>query len=42
MKRVMERIKKEVRKRTKELVERNLNDKHLMQAINMRIVPVML
>ena len=40
VKRVMERIKKEVRKRTKELVERNLNDKHLMQAINTRVVPV--
>ena len=37
----MERVKREVpRKRTKQLVQRNLNDKHLMQAINIRITQI--
>ena len=40
VKMAMERVKKEVRKRTKELVKRNLNDKHLMQAVNTRVIPV--
>ena len=40
VKMVMKRVKEEIRKRTKQLVNRNLNDKHLMQAINTRVIPV--
>ena len=34
VKMVKKRVKEEIRKRAKQLVKRNLNDKHLMQAIN--------
>ena len=37
---VLERVKQEVRKRTSTLVNCNLNDKNLMQAINTRVIPV--
>lgn len=40
VKMVLERVKQEVRKRTNTLVNRNLNDKNLMQAINTRVIPV--
>ena len=40
VKKVVQRIKKEVRKRTNELVERSFNDKHLVKAINTRVIPV--
>ena len=38
MKIVTKRVKKEVQKRTKQLVKRNLSSKHLMLAINARSV----
>ena len=40
VKRVMERVKKEIRKRLDHLTGLNLNDKNLMKAINCRIIPV--
>ena len=36
----LERVKKEMRRRTSTLVNHNLNDKNLMQAINTRASPV--
>ena len=40
VKRVMERVKKEVKRRTEQLVSLNLNDENLMKAINCRVIPV--
>ena len=40
MKRVMERVKKEIRKRLDHLTSLNLNDQNLMKAINSRVIPV--
>ena len=40
VKRVMERVKKEIRRRLDHLTELNLNDKNLMKAINCRVIPV--
>ena len=40
VKRVMERVKKEVKRRTEQLVSLNLNDGNLMKAINCRVIPV--
>ena len=40
VKRVMERVKKEIRKRLEHLTELNLNDQNLMKAINCRVIPV--
>ena len=40
VKRVMERVKKEIRKRLDHLTGLNLNDKNLMKAVNCRIIPV--
>ena len=40
IKRVMERVKKEIRKRLDHLMGPNLNDKNLMTAINCRVIPV--
>ena len=40
VKRVMERVKKEIRKRLDHLVGFNLNDQNLMKAINCRVIPV--
>ena len=40
MKRVMERIKKEIRKRLDHLTGLKLNDQNLMKAINNRAIPV--
>ena len=40
MKRVMERVKKEIRKRLDHLTGLNLNDQNLMKAINSRVIPV--
>lgn len=40
IKRVMQRVKTEVRKRTIQMVKRNLNDKNLIQTINSRAIPV--
>ena len=38
VKRVMERVKKEIRKRLEHLTELNLNDQNLMKAINCRVI----
>ena len=40
LKRVMERVKKEIRKRLDSLTGLNLNDKNLMKAINCQVKPV--
>ena len=40
VKRVMERVKKEIRKRLHHLTGLNLNDQNLMKAINSRVIPV--
>ena len=40
VKRVMERVKKEIRKRLDHLVGLNLNYQNLMKAINCRVIPV--
>ena len=40
VKRVMERVKKEIRKRLDHLTELNLNNPNLMKAINCRVLPV--
>ena len=40
VKKVMERVKKEIKKRTEHLVKLHLNDKNLMKAINCRVIPV--
>ena len=40
VKRVMERVKKEIRKRLDHLTGQNLNDENLMKAINSRVIPV--
>ena len=40
VKRVMERVKKEIRKRLDHLMGLNLNDKNLMKAISCRVIPV--
>ena len=40
VKRVIERVKKEIRKRLDHLVGLNLNDQNLMKAINCRVIPV--
>ena len=40
VKRVMERVKKEIRKRLDHLTGLNLNDQNLMRAINFRVIPV--
>ena len=40
VKRVMERVKKEIRKRLDHLMGLNLNDKNLMKAINCRVIPI--
>ena len=39
-KRVMERVKKEIRKRLDHLTRLNLNDVNLMKAINCQLIPV--
>ena len=39
-KKVVERVKKEIKKRTEHLVKLHLNDKNLMKAINCRVIPV--
>ena len=40
VKKVLERVKKEIKKCTKHLVKLHLNDKNLMKAINCRVMPV--
>ena len=40
LKRVMERVKKAVRRRAEQVVNRNLNDENLMKVINCRVIPV--
>ena len=40
VKRVMERVKKEIRKRLDHLTRLNLNDQNLTKAINCRVIPV--
>ena len=40
VKKVMQRVKKEIAKRLEQLVEVNLNDENLVKAINSRVVPV--
>ena len=40
VKRVMERVKKEIRRRLDHLTGLNLNDKNLMKAINCRVITV--
>ena len=40
VKRVMEKVKKEIRKRLDHLTSLNLNDQNLMKAINCRAIPV--
>ena len=40
VKRVMERVKKEIRRRLGQLTRLNLNDKNLMKEINCRVIPV--
>ena len=40
VKRVLERVKKEIRKRLDHLTGLNLNDKSLMKAINCQVIPV--
>ena len=40
VKRVMERVKKEIRKRLDHLTGQHLNDENLMKAINCRVIPV--
>ena len=40
VKRVMERLKNEIRKRLDQLVSLNLNDQNLVRAINCRVIPV--
>ena len=40
VKRVMERVKTEIRKRLDHLTGLNLNEKNLMKAINCRVIPV--
>ena len=40
LKQVMERIKKEIRKRLNHVIELNLNDQNLMKAINYPVMPV--
>ena len=37
---VLERVKKEIKKRTEHLVKLHLNDKNLMKEINCRVIPV--
>ena len=39
-KKVLQRIKKEIKKRTEHLVKLHLNDKNLLKAINCRVIPV--
>ena len=39
-KRVMEIVKKEIKRRTEQLVSLNLNDGNLMKAIKCRVIPV--
>ena len=39
-KKVLERVKKEIKKRTEHLVKLHLNDKNLMKAINCKVIPV--
>ena len=38
-KKVLERVKKEIKKRTEHLVKLHLNEKNLMKAINCRVIP---
>ena len=40
VKKVLEKVKKEIKKRTEHLVKLHLNDKNLMKAINCRVIPV--
>ena len=40
VRRIMERVKKEIRRRLDHLTELKLNDKNLMKAINCRLIPV--
>ena len=40
VKQIMERVKKEIRKRLDHLTGLNLNDKNFMRAINCRVIPV--
>ena len=40
VRRVMERVKKEIRRRLDHLTGLNLNDKNFMKAINCRVIPV--
>ena len=40
VKKVPERVKKEIKKRTEHLVKLHLNDKNLIKAINCRVIPV--
>ena len=39
VKRVMERVKREIRRRLDHLTGLNLNDKNFMKAINCRVIP---
>ena len=39
-KKVLERVKKEIKKRKEHLVKLHLNDKNLMKAINCKVIPV--
>ena len=40
VKKVLKKVKKEIKKRTEHLVKLYLNDKNLMKAINCRVIPV--
>ena len=40
VKRVMERVKKEIRRRLDHLTGLNLNDKNLMKTVNCRVIPI--
>ena len=40
VKKVMQRVKKEIAKRLEQLIEVNLNDENLVKALNSRVVPV--
>ena len=40
VKKVLERVKKEITKRTEHLVKLHLNDNNLMKGINCRVIPV--
>ena len=40
LKKVMERVKKEIKIRSEQIMETSLNDENLIKAINCRVIPV--